>query len=149
MDIKEQLHAYCQDFLNDRFTTVSFRIEQIQRSLESETKSSAGDKHETGRAMLQLEREKAGNQLLEVKNQLAIFAKVNVFTSTGVASLGSIVKTNKGNYFLAVSAGLIIVNSVNYYAVSLSSPIGKAILGKTVADVITFNGITQTINKII
>ena len=149
MNTKEQLYAFCHRFLNDRFNIISTRIQQIQKSLETETKSSAGDKHETGRAMLQLEREKAGNQLLEVQKQLEVFAKVNVSSLSEIARLGSLVKTDKANYFLAVSAGLIIIDAINYYAVSISSPIGKAILGKSTSHVITFNGTTQKIIEVL
>lgn len=145
MTIKEQLYRYCEDFLERRFKAVTERIQNIQKSLESETKSSAGDKHETGRAMLQLEREKAGNQLLEIQKQKEIFAKVSILNTSKIACLGSLVTTKKGNYFLAVSAGLISIDAINYYAVSINSPIGKAILGKSKDDLFSFNGVHKKI----
>ena len=67
LKIKENLYLQCVDFVENRFQTIQKTIDEIQESLTSETKSSAGDKHETGRAMLQLEREKAGNQLAEIQ----------------------------------------------------------------------------------
>ena len=69
---KEQLYNLCVTFINNRLLAVKTTLEEIQESLLSETKSSAGDKHETGRAMLQLEREKTGQQLSEIQkiNQL-------------------------------------------------------------------------------
>ncbi len=145
MTIKEQLYHHCEDFLERRFITATERIQNIQKSLESETKSSAGDKHETGRAMLQLEREKTGNQLLEIQKQKEIFAKVSISNTSKIACLGSLVTTNKGSYFLAVSAGLIKIDAINYYAVSINSPIGKAILGKSRDDLFSFNGVHQKI----
>ena len=69
--IKEVLYASCIDFIEDRLETIQRTINDIQGSLTSETKSSAGDKHETGRAMLQLEREKSGVQLNEIQKVLA------------------------------------------------------------------------------
>ena len=57
--IKEQLFTQCLAFIDNRLITIKNTMQEIQESLLSETKSSAGDKHETGRAMLQLEREKA------------------------------------------------------------------------------------------
>lgn len=149
MTIKEELYYYCEDFLERRFITATERIQNIQKSLESETKSSAGDKHETGRAMLQLEREKTGNQLIEIQKQKEIFAKVSISNISKIACLGSLVTTNKSSYFLAVSAGLITIDAINYYAVSVNSPIGKAILGKSASSVISFNGVTQTIVEIL
>ena len=67
-EIKRQLYSQCVDFVEERLSNIQNQIRAIQESLTSETKSSAGDKHETGRAMLQLEREKAGQQLAEVEN---------------------------------------------------------------------------------
>jgi hypothetical protein len=66
MNIKKELYNQCFSFIENRLLTVKKTMAEIQESLLSETKSSAGDKHETGRAMLQLEREKAGNQLVEI-----------------------------------------------------------------------------------
>ena len=67
LELKQQLYKLCQDFVENRKKTVQKNINEIQESLTSETKSSAGDKHETGRAMLQLEREKVGHQLAEIE----------------------------------------------------------------------------------
>ena len=53
MEIKEKLYTKCIQFIENRHQTIQNSISEIQESLLSETKSSAGDKHETGRAMLQ------------------------------------------------------------------------------------------------
>ena len=63
LKIKEALFEQCEVFVNKRLYNIENVISSNQRALQSETKSSAGDKHETGRAMLQLEMEKAGQQL--------------------------------------------------------------------------------------
>lgn len=146
--IKEQLHRECQRFLDDRLAAVVNRIENIQESLQSETKSSAGDKHETGRAMLQLEREKAGNQLKDIQVQLETFSKVTIDENAGVIRLGSLVTTNQNIYFIAISVGEIVIDEITYFAISPSSPIGRMLLGKTVGDVFFFNGEEQKVLEI-
>ena len=148
MTLKEELYIYCEQFLEERFSAVVNRIEGIQESLQSETKSSAGDKHETGRAMLQLEREKAGNQLLDINKQKELFSKVSTDSASQVACLGSLVTTDKGNYYLAISTGLITIQGHKYYAISTNSPIGSIILGKVKGAVFSFNGINQKIIEI-
>ncbi len=148
MTVKEQLYEECKKFLYGRLYTVIERIANIQESLQSETKSSAGDKHETGRAMLQLEREKAGNQLSDIEKQQELFSKVTIDTSSEVARLGSLITTNNGAYFLAISVGAIIINTNTYYAISPSSPIGKILLGKKEKDVLIFNNKTIIITDI-
>ena len=75
MSLKEELHKRCWDIIEMRYDTIHNTMEQIRESLTTETKSSAGDKHETGRAMLRLEREKAGKQLAEVQKTKECFAK--------------------------------------------------------------------------
>jgi transcription elongation GreA/GreB family factor len=145
MTLKEELYIYCEQFLEERFSAVVDRIEGIQESLKSETKSSAGDKHETGRAMLQLEREKAGNQLLDINKQKELFAKISTDAASQVACLGSLVTTDKGYYYLAISAGLITIKNNKYYAISTNSPIGSILLGKVKGAVFSFNGINQEI----
>ena len=108
----------------------------------SETKSSAGDKHETGRAMLQLEMEKAGQQLASINQMKEIIKRVAIETTSGVVCLGSLVVTDKGNYYLAISMGKIVIDSIPYYAVSINSPIGNQLLGKCEGDSISFNDAT-------
>ncbi len=145
MTVKEQVYLQCKAFIDSRFAAVVERIATLQESLTSETKSSAGDKHETGRAMLQLEREKAGNQLLDISKQKKIFSKVSLQNNAQVACLGSLITTDKTIYYLAISAGLISIENNTYFAISTNSPIGKILLGKTKGDVFSFNGVDQEI----
>ena len=61
--LKKSLFQHCLDHLNKNLVLYEKRKLEILAALESESKSSAGDKHETGRAMVQLEREKLGEQI--------------------------------------------------------------------------------------
>ena len=137
-EIKEQLYNACIAFVQKRADTVQHIISSNQKALSSETKSSAGDKHETGRAMLQLEMEKASQQLKGIHEMKSALSKINLNSSDQV-KLGSLIITNIANYFLAISAGEIKLENQIYYAISPSSPIGKLLLGKRVGDVILFN----------
>ena len=65
--IKEKLFFHCKNYLQKRKNLLEQRKNELQLALTSENKSSAGDKHETGRAMIQIEREKLGNQLLALE----------------------------------------------------------------------------------
>jgi transcription elongation GreA/GreB family factor len=137
--LKRKLFEACLLFVNNRLATVTHVIESSKKALQSETKSSAGDKHETGRAMIQLEMEKAGQQLAEINLMKAVLDKIDGDKSAKVACLGSLIKTSKANYFLAISAGKITVDNKTYFAVSTNSPIGKQLLGKKVGEIIPFN----------
>ena len=108
--LKEVLFQQCEDFVNTRLQTIQTIISSHQKALRSETKSSTGDKHETGRAMLQLEMEKAGQQLAAVQQMQQTLAKITIFKSSGNIALGSIIETPSIYYFLSVSAGKLTVN---------------------------------------
>lgn len=148
MIIKKELYKQCEVFVAKRLKTVEEIISSNQRALQSETKSSAGDKHETGRAMLQLEMEKAGQQLNGITQMKEVLSKINIDTSSTIAHLGSVIKTTKNVYFLSISSGKLVVNNENYFAISVSSPIGSMLLGKKVGDTFTFNAIQQTIKEV-
>lgn len=148
MPIKEDLYQFCEKYVGERLEHIQKSIKQIQESLSSETKSSAGDKHETGRAMLQLEREKMGLQLHEAEKMAVILSRISITNKARTVVLGSLVETSKQEYFLAVSAGEYNSDSRSIYCISGSTPIGQLLLGKTIGDVISYNDEKIRIKKI-
>lgn len=148
MNIKEALYNLCIEFIDNRLQTVNNSISDIQNSLESETKSSAGDKHETGRAMLQLEREKAGHQLAEIEKQKQILQNINTESKHQRVALGSVVFTTKAHYFLSISAGEITIDDYKIYAISVATPMAQLLLSKKVGDCVQFRDDVFTITKI-
>lgn len=148
MNIKTQLLEFCKKYVDNRLKTVQETIISYQNDLQSETKSSAGDKHETGRAMLQLEMEKVSLQLAGIQQMSELLNKIDVTKKSKIAHLGSVVYTQKGNYFLSISAAKCIVIDKEFYAVSMRSPIGKVLLGTQENDEILLNGNTIKILKI-
>ncbi|GGZ75937.1 3-oxoacyl-ACP synthase [Algibacter mikhailovii] len=149
LKIKEALMASCEHFVEDRLATIQVTINDIQTALTSETKSSAGDKHETGRAMLQLEREKAGNQMAEVQKIKEILSKIDIYKTIVKIGVGSVVYTSELNYFIGISAGKVHVANEPFYAVSASTPMGKLLMAHQVGDFIQFRNQNFKIIKVI
>ena len=147
--IKKTLFDHCRAHLEKKMGLLEQQKKSLQKDLTSETKSSAGDKHETGRAMIQLEREKLGNQIREIElNYQRLNTVKDVKTST-IISLGSLIFTDKGNYYVAIAADSCEVNSKVFYCISSQSPIGKLLIGKKINESIMFNNIKSTILEII
>ena len=146
---KQELYKQCQVFVEKRLSAIQNTIKEIQEALISETKSSAGDKHETGRAMLQLEREKAGQQLAEIQKINQLLSKIDISKTSEFIGLGSVVYTNQLNYYITISAGEIEFNGDLFYAISVNTPIAKALLGKTIRDQIQFRDQNFEIIKVI
>ena len=140
MIIKKELYKQCETYLNKRSETLDQAMDSHRKSLETESKSSAGDKHETGRAMVQLEMEKASQQIEAIRSMRETLNRINLEKTSQKAVLGSVVSTNFGSYFLAIGAGQLLVGAETFFAVSLSSPIGNQMLGKAEGDRFIFNG---------
>ena len=47
-------------------------------------------------------------------------------------------ETQLASYFLSIPSGDISINAKKYYAIGISSPIGKLLLGKKLGDVVRF-----------
>lgn len=137
--LKYQVHKQCLEYLKDRFNNMTETLKSLRTGLTTETKSSAGDKHETGRAMLHLEMEKSGQQMKVLRGMKLSLEQIDLSKSNSTIGLGSLIKTTKGNFYLAISAGEIELDEFSCFAVSPASPIGKDLLGKRVGDQLLIN----------
>jgi len=146
--LKSQLYQVCMDFVLQRAATVEEILASNRLALESEIKSSAGDKHETGRAMLQLEMEKASQQMESITHMKEILRKLNINDHPNSAKLGSLIFTSSGNYFLSIGLGIVQIGSDNFYVISSTSPIGALLTGKKKGESVYFNGRTILIEEI-
>ena len=147
--IKDELRKFCESFAEERIYRINNSIKGLNDSLNSETKSSAGDKHETGRAMIQLEREKLGHQLYEAEKMRHVLAGINSPDNSSKVGQGSLVITTDSAYYISISAGVFKRESSQIYCVSAVSPIGKILLGKSLGHCFEFNQKTICVEKIL
>ena len=146
--LKQQLYGFCKSYIENRLERIQNNIDSLQEALSSETKSSAGDKHETGRAMIQLEREKLGKQLSEIHLLQELFKKIPLNSNVSHVGLGSVIYTDKQNYYMAISAGETKVDGVSFYAIAPNTPVGKLLMGKVMGNIAVFNAKEFKIQKI-
>lgn len=146
---KKAIHTACVAQVADKRQTIQQRLDDIQDSLGAETKSSVGDKYETGRAMLHLEKDKIMQQLATVLHSKKLLAQLDPTQSYSTAQQGALVQTNQGTYYLGVSLGKITIEKTPYFAISLASPIGQLLLQKKVGETILFRQEEFTILHII
>jgi transcription elongation GreA/GreB family factor len=148
LKIKQELYDYCQKYLAQRISTAQEAIKAAQASANEETKSSAGDKYETGRAMMQLEIEKNTVQLGETMKLKRMLDEIRIDFASATAQAGSLVITSQSNFFLAISVGQITIDGKIYTAVSPASPIGNMLLGLKKNASFSFNGKTYRIQEV-
>lgn len=136
---KINLYHACLQAIDKKNIELKLAIQDAQHSVNQETKSTAGDKHDTSRAMAQLEVENLSKQLQSIEANLNVLKKINPEHETSLIALGSLVETNSGIYFLSVGLGRFELANKHYFVISNQSPIGKLFIGKKIADEINFN----------
>lgn len=138
--IKTAVYHHCESYLRQKAKGYLSQDQSLLESLDSEGKSSAGDKHETGRAMIQLEREKLAQQRERNDQDIKTLDALKNKTTTVNIAPGALVNTSLASYFLAVPADAFSHNDKKIYCISPQSPIGQLLLGKKAGDSFSFRG---------
>lgn len=145
---KQKLVQRCSSYLNEKINSLNAIINEVSEASNSESKSSAGDKHETSKAMMQLEIEKLGTQLKEAELQLLEFEKINFSKNFQCIEQGSLVETNKGSFLIASSIGKLTIDDKIVFVISNKSPLAIALTDKQQNDVLNFNAVEYVIERV-
>lgn len=148
MNIRKALKTLLEEALDNKITSTQALIQSAREGQQGETKSSAGDKHETARAMAHLEQEKNAKQLQQQLQLKALLHRLPNEKSEDNIVFGDLVTTNQANYFLAIPFGKLTLKGKDYFVISVNSPVGQELLNKRVGDTITFNGQTSIIESV-
>ncbi|HCW06085.1 MAG TPA: 3-oxoacyl-ACP synthase [Cytophagales bacterium] len=147
--IKQRLHSLCLEFVQKRMDAAQQAMASAQEAANAEEKSSAGDKYETGRAMAQIARDQAAQQLAEALKLKEVLLQINPASSSSKIMLGSLVITNQNAFYISISAGELMIDNEKYFAVSAQSPIGQKLIGLTENSELLFNKQVLKIKKVI
>lgn len=149
LSLKANLIQACREHLENKVASLLAVMKDLSEATALETKSTAGDKHETSRAMMQLEQEKTGRQLREAEQQLAEFLKTDFQKEFTIAASGSLIHTDKGWFLIAASVGKInTADGKSAFAISVNSPLAKVLTGSKQKDTVLFNGVSYTIQSV-
>lgn len=137
MTFKQIAYDHYLQVIHDKIARFQKTLADLKESGANETKSTAGDKHETALAMLQIEQANTREQLNEAQQLLTALEKINPLLSPPVIVSGSLIKTNRGYLFLSIAGGKAIIDGCVVMALSPQSPLGKLLLrsgnGQTVS----------------
>ena len=114
----------------------------------NDAKSSAGDKHEVGVAMVQLEQEKLGKQVQIIEEQLTLLSRIDLSKNHVKISLGSLVQCENQWYYFSIGHGLLQVENEAVFCLNPQAPLGKEMLGKAAGDLVSFQGWKMVIQSI-
>lgn len=148
MTFKEKVYERCVYLLNEKILSLRKVLDDLKESASNETKSTAGDKHETALAMLQIEQKNIGIQLDHLLNQQNSLYRMASPHHHSTVMQGSLVKTNRGYFYLSIPLGKFEVDGVPITAISLQSPLGSQLIRSVTSQSLTINGATYTIESI-
>ncbi|MBS1778301.1 MAG: 3-oxoacyl-ACP synthase [Bacteroidetes bacterium] len=143
--MKQTLYNLCLAHITATIKNAEELIADAREAAANETKSSAGDKYETAREMMQQEIDLNTTRLQAAKAQEQVLKQIDTEKTNDVVVPGSVVQTNSGYFYIAVGAGQLMVDGVKYYAISMDSPLGAQLKGKRAGDTYALNGRTFTI----
>lgn len=144
-DTKLALYQLCLKFIDQRIKTARIALQQAREASNDDTKSSAGDKYETSREMMQQDIDRNKRLLIDAEENQKVLLSIKDVPASTMARNGSVVYTNQGNFYLSISAGQLQLNKETFFAISAVSPIGKLLLGKQKDDSFEFNGKKYTV----
>lgn len=146
--IKQSIQSEVLNQLEIKIKEISIAVKSAEESRDADTKSSAGDKHETSRAKIQTEIDQLSQQLFNANKQKNDLSAIDVAKNYNSADVGSLIETNNGNYYISIGWGRIQIENENYFVVSLGSPIGRMLQYQKKGSRFKFRNIDYSILKI-
>ncbi|MBG16570.1 MAG: 3-oxoacyl-ACP synthase [Crocinitomicaceae bacterium] len=147
-EIKSKIIFHLTTLIERKIKTIQQSMNIALESRNEATKSSAGDKHETSRALIQTEIDNYAQQLNKALIQKNNLKQIPQISDPQKVELGSLVMTNEGTYFIGIGWGKLSIEGENYFCISLASPIGKSLMNQENGNNITFSNRKITIIEI-
>jgi len=147
--LKSQLYQLCLTFIQNRIENIEYSLQQARQASNDDTKSSAGDKYETTREMMQQEMDRNSKLLYEAGQQKIALQQVENVDAANEVKNGSLVLTSAGNFYISISAGELKQDGQTFFAISQAAPIGKLFIGKKVSEELNFNGKKYLVKQIL
>ena len=138
--MKSTILQYVKTYLDQRMQTSLDAMNAAQESANGESKSSAGDKYETSRAMGQLDRDMHARMYQQTREERKLVERIDGDVNFKKGALGAFISTSMGDFFLSVSIGQVKIDEKPIMIISPQSPIGLLLLGKVVGDTFNFRG---------
>lgn len=146
---KQKIKEACAQIIGKRIETARAAMQQAQESANSDEKSSAGDKHETSRAMGHLDSEMNARQLSQALHDLETLHKLNTSTILTKAAPGTVIITTGNDvFFIGAGLGVISIDNNEVIVLSPAAPLAIQLASKKEGDTFSFKGKSTSIKSI-
>lgn len=149
ISFKQKIYNHYIQVINTKVHLLQQLLADLKESGSNETKSTAGDKHETALAMLQIEQANTREQLKEAVAQKTTLEKINPSISAIKIVNGSLVKTDRGYFFVSIASGKTVIDGITVMTISPQSPLGIKLMGLIAGDMVSVNNNSYYIQSIV
>jgi anti-sigma28 factor (negative regulator of flagellin synthesis) len=137
INLKKSLVEYCKNRLEIKLKELMVIYQSLIDSIQTDSKSSAGDKHETFKSMMHIEQEKMQTQIKMINQQINIINQLKVEKKNRIEN-GTLIVTDSKVFFIAASLGLASISDQSFFIVSLDSPIIQFMKKQSINTMFTF-----------
>ena len=149
LSIRERVVAALEAAMKEGLERAQAGFQELQGSLEGESKSTAGDKHETGRAMVQMEMEQAALRLSRVEGMVRQWQSLAPARGRKEVRPGSVVCTDHGGFVIGVARGAFDVPELGLWrAISADAPLAQALQARGPDSAVEFRGKQWNISSV-
>jgi len=141
---KEKVHQQALNLVQTKLLELEAHFKDLQEGQSSNTRSTAGDKHDTEREMVQAELNNYSRQIQVQKQNLNSLKFIDPSPKDRVEQ-GALVRTTNGLFYISIPLGKIVVEGEKVWIISAASPMGQAMKGKKAGEKFELNGVTQEV----
>jgi len=139
IELKKSLQARCIELIQERINASQRLMDEAQLAANSESKSSAGDKYETSRAMNHLAKDMHAAQLAANRRELEALMNINCNRIAEKIGTGCFIKTAEVSFFIAAGLGKIVMDGQPVFLLSPAAPLSALLFKKNKGDELLFN----------
>jgi transcription elongation GreA/GreB family factor len=139
IQFKNKLKSCGIALIQERVVAARLAMDEAQKAANSEEKSSAGDKYETGRAMGHLQKEMHTAQLAAAVQDMALMQAIPVDMLYRECVPGAVLQAGGLTYFISLGLGKQTIDGHTVLFLSPQAPLAKLLSGLGPGDTLSFN----------
>jgi hypothetical protein len=136
---KTELLKYLKKKVEDELLQLQYQLKEMHEMASGESKSSAGDKYETGVEMLQQEQDKLDQRLLEARRKKGVLDRLST-DKFDVVQTGALILAGDHYFYLSVPLGKVVYQGMDIYCLSSQAPIVTAMWQKQAGETFVHQG---------
>jgi hypothetical protein len=144
---KEQILNHLKEKIYINLHSLNEELESLVEDKTRDTKSSAGDKFETSREMIQQSEKLISSRISELRKQMEALDNLPLKECNKI-EFGALAHTNNGVFLFGIGGSIFEIENLKIIPISFGSPLGNLFKNKTLGDIVSFNSKQYTITSI-